>query len=215
MAKKDCQQLIQVPVNSVKLEGSLVVPEGSKGLVIFVHGSGSSRYSIRNNYVAKVLRDSGLATFLFDLLTEEEDQIYETRFDIEFLTKRIKTVTKWLMEQEVVKNLKLGYFGSSTGAAAAIIAATDSSLKIESVVSRGGWPDLAMDHLSKVKSPTLFIVGSNDLEVLELNQRALEKLTSIKKLEIIHNATHLFEEPGALEEVARLAVKWFGKYLKN
>ena len=134
MAKQDCQQLIQVPVNSVSLEGSLIIPEGSKGLVVFVHGSGSSRHSIRNNYVAKILRDSGLATFLFDLLTEEEDQIYETRFDIAFLTKRIKTVTKWLIEQESTKSLKLGYFGASTGAAAALIAATDCSLLLVAMI---------------------------------------------------------------------------------
>lgn len=213
MSKNDIEQLIQIPVDSVKLEGSLIIPKDSKALVIFVHGSGSSRHSPRNNYVAKVLREAGLSTLLFDLLTEKEDIIYETRFDIPFLTKRIRAVTKWLLKQKNTKNLKMGYFGASTGAAAALVAATDLSLKIKTIVSRGGRPDLAMGYLSKVKSPTLLIVGAEDLDVLALNKKALEKLTTNKKLEIVSNATHLFEEPGTLEEVAHLATKWFEKYL--
>ncbi len=213
MSENNFQQLIQIPVNSVSLEGSLIIPKDSKALVIFVHGSGSSRHSPRNNYVAKVLREARLATLLFDLLTEEEDVIYETRFDIPFLTKRIKTVTKWLAERKSTKNLKMGYFGASTGAAAALVAAAELSSRIKAIVSRGGRPDLAMEHLSKVKSPTLLIVGGNDLEVLDMNKSALEKLTSVKKLEVVPNATHLFEEPGTLEEVAHLAAKWFKQYL--
>lgn len=212
MSEKNFQQLIQIPVNTVSLEGSLIIPKDSKALVIFVHGSGSSRHSPRNNYVAKVLREAGLATLLFDLLTEEEDIVYETRFNIPFLTKRIKTVTKWLTEQKSTKNLKMGYFGASTGAAAALVAAAELSSRIKAIVSRGGRPDLAMG-LSKVKSPTLLIVGGNDLEVLAMNQVALEKLTTVKKLEIVPKATHLFEEPGTLEEVAHLAAKWFKQYL--
>lgn len=215
MSEHSFQQLIQIPVNSVSLEGSLIIPKDSKALVIFVHGSGSSRHSPRNNYVAKVLREAGLATLLFDLLTEEEDIIYETRFDIPFLTKRLKIVTKWLTQQKNIKNLKMGYFGASTGAAAALVAAAELSLRIKAIVSRGGRPDLAMDHLSKVKSPTLLIVGGNDLDVLAMNKVALEKLTTMKKLEIVPNATHLFEEPGALEEVAHLAAKWFKQYLTS
>ncbi|NGX33582.1 MAG: hypothetical protein K1060chlam4_01653, partial [Candidatus Anoxychlamydiales bacterium] len=144
---------------------------------------------------------------------EEEDIVYETRFNIPFLTKRIKTVTKWLTEQKSTKNLKMGYFGASTGAAAALVAAAELSSRIKAIVSRGGRPDLAMEHLSKVKSPTLLIVGGNDLEVLAMNQVALEKLTTVKKLEIVPKATHLFEEPGTLEEVAHLAAKWFKQYL--
>lgn len=214
MSENNFQQLIQIPVNSVSLEGSLIIPKDSKALVIFVHGSGSSRHSPRNNYVAKVLREAGLATLLFDLLTEEEDIVYETRFNIPFLTKRIKTVTKWLAERKSTKNLKMGYFGASTGAAAALVAATELSSRIKAIVSRGGRPDLAMGHLSKVKSPTLLIVGGNDLEVLAMNQAALEKLTTVKKLEIVPKATHLFEEPGTLEEVAHLAAKWFKQYLE-
>ena len=213
MFENNFQQLIKIPVNSVSLEGSLIIPKDSKALVIFVHGSGSSRHSPRNNYVAKVLREAGLATLLFDLLTEEEDIVYETRFNIPFLTKRIKTVTKWLTEQKSTKNLKMGYFGASTGAAAALVAAAELSSRIKAIVSRGGRPDLAMEHLSKVKSPTLLIVGGNDLEVLAMNQVALEKLTTVKKLEIVPKATHLFEEPGTLEEVAHLAAKWFKQYL--
>lgn len=213
MSEKNFQELIQIPVDSITLEGSLIIPKDSKALVVFVHGSGSSRHSPRNNYVAQILRDNGLATLLFDLLTEEEDIIYETRFDIPFLTKRLERVTKWLTEKKITKDLKMGYFGASTGAAAALEAAAKLPLLIKAIVSRGGRPDLAMKQLSKVKSPTLLIVGGNDLDVLAMNQKALEKLTSVKKLEIVPKATHLFEEKGALEEVSLLAAKWFKQYL--
>ncbi len=213
MPEKDFEQLIKIPSDSVSLEGFLTIPKASKAIVVFVHGSGSSRHSPRNNFVAKVLNNAGFATLLFDLLTEEEDLIYETRFNIPFLTKRIIDVTNWLLKDKKTKLLSMGYFGASTGAAAALIAAAELPLIIKAVVSRGGRPDLAMDHLSKVKSPTLLIVGGDDFEVIELNEAAMKKLLAVKKLEVVPNATHLFEESGALEKAANLAAAWFKKYL--
>ena len=163
--------------------------------------------------MAEVLQEAGLATLLFDLLTEEEDTVYETRFDIGLLTERLKIATKWLNDQETTRALKIGYFGASTGAAAALESAADSGTAVGAVVSRGGRPDLAMEHLPSVSAPTLLIVGGDDEEVIGMNESALEKLSAEKKLEIVPGATHLFEEPGALEEVSRLATDWFKKHL--
>ena len=207
------EKLVYIPVDSIKLEWMLEIKENSKGLVIFSHGAGSSRKSPRNNYVANVLREAGLSTLLFDLLTEEEDQVYENRFEIGLLTERLKEVTKWLKNQKELKDFKLGYFGSSTGAASALNAAADFGDEISAVVSRGGRPDLSKDFLPQVKAPTLFIVGGNDDVVIELNQQAYDLLKTEKELSIIPGATHLFEEPGTLEEVAKQAASFFKKQL--
>ena len=191
------------------IEGILKIPEGAKGIVLFAHGSGSSRFSPRNNFVADVLNQAGLATLLIDLLSVEEDEIYRTRFNIELLTQRLTVVVDWIQQNHP---LKIGLFGSSTGAAAALQLA--SELDLGAVVSRGGRPDLAMNVLHRVKAPTLFIVGGHDFGVIELNQEAFERLTCVKKFEIVPHATHLFEEPGCLEQVAELAKNWFKKYLE-
>lgn len=205
---------IEIKLAGLSLPGFLSVPEGAKGLVIFVHGSGSGRFSPRNQLVARILQDAGFATLLFDLLTEEEDEIYENRFDIDLITRRLIAVTQWAQEQSEIKNLALGYFGASTGTPAALKAAAKLPDQIKAIVSRGGRPDLAAAILAKVKSPTMLIVGGDDFGVIELNQAAFGALTCEKKLEIVPGATHLFEEPGKLEEVARLAVEWFEQYLK-
>lgn len=189
------------------------MPENTTSLVIFSHGSGSSRFSPRNNFVAQQLQRRGLSTFLFDLLTEEEDQVYSMRFNINLLSQRLTEVTQYLMKLPQLKNLVMGYFGASTGAASALISASFLQNKIKAVVSRGGRPDLAMDHLVHVKAPTLLIVGEHDFDVILLNREALEKLNVTKDLRIIHGATHLFEESGALEQVAELSATWFIKYL--
>jgi dienelactone hydrolase len=207
--------LVRIPSNSVTLEGMLVVPAKAEGMVLFAHGSGSSRHSPRNNFVAKVLRESGIGTLLIDLLTEREDAVYKTRFDINLLTERLTAATKWLMAQPQTKELMIGYFGASTGAAAALEAAAVLGPVIGAVVSRGGRPDLAGPVLDRVKTPTLLIVGGNDDVVIELNQQAHERLGGKKELIIIPGATHLFEEPGTLEEVARLAAAWFKRYLRS
>lgn len=205
--------LVQIEADSVILEGELSVPRGAQGIVVFAHGSGSSRHSPRNKFVAEVLQKVRFATLLFDLLTEEEDTNYETRFDIDLLTDRLIKATRWLEKQSKAKDLSIGYFGASTGAAAALEAAASLGEKIGAIVSRGGRPDLAWKALPEVKAPTLLIVGGRDEQVLELNQQALTKIKAEKKLEIVPGATHLFEEKGALEEVARLAGQWFAKYL--
>lgn len=203
-------ELVHIPANSVSLEGMLEIPQGAKGIVLFAHGSGSGRFSPRNNFVAKVLRDGGIGTLLIDLLTKEEDEIYQTRFDIDLLTQRLAIVTKWLKEQPETKDLNLGLFGASTGAAAALkLAAIVGPKVVKAVVSRGGRPDLAQEKLNEVSSPTLLIVGGDDRGVLEFNREAYEELEVEKKLEIIPGATHLFEEAGALEKVAYLAMRWF------
>ena len=200
-------------------KGSLCIPKEAKGIVLFAHGSGSIRFSPRNRYVAGVFRKKDLATLLMDLLTKEEEQIdletREYRFDIELLSKRVVCATKWLLENKETGNLKIAYFGSSTGASAALSAAADLNTIIAAVVSRGGRPDLAGDKLTKVKASTLLIVGGNDPTVIDINQDALKKLHAEKKLVIISGATHLFEEPGALEQVADLAVQWFGRHLHD
>lgn len=204
---------VSIPVDSVEIAGNLVLPEKAEGIVIFAHGSGSSRFSERNNYVAEVLNEAGIATLLLDLLTPEEDQVYENRFNIPLLSERLIAVTHWCEKNPETKKDLIGYFGASTGAAAALIAASKLHEEISAVVSRGGRPDLAKDSLKEVKATTLLIVGSLDTMVIELNKKAFDVLECKKNMEIVKGATHLFEEPGTLEEVARLACEWFQKYL--
>jgi len=192
----------------------LALPKGTSGVVVFAHGSGSSRHSPRNTLVAQVLQRAGLGTLLMDLLSKEEDVSYETRFDISLLTERLMAATQWLRAQPSTMDLSLGYFGASTGAAAALQAAAALGPAIKAVVSRGGRPDLAWAAMSSVQAPTLLIVGGRDDVVIELNQRAYAHLKAEKQLVIIPGATHLFEEPGALSEVARLAAAWFSRYLQ-
>jgi putative phosphoribosyl transferase len=203
----------------VFVDGTLEVPRGAKSAVIFAHGSGSGRLSPRNRYAAGVLRDAGLGTLLFDLLTadeEEEDMLTgRHRFDIALLARRLVGVTAWLESNERTQRLALGYFGASTGAAAALVAAAVRADVVRAVVSRGGRPDLAAPMLDQVRAPTLLIVGGNDLPVIEMNRRALASLRGEKELVIVPGATHLFEEPGALEKVAQLAADWFTRYLRE
>jgi putative phosphoribosyl transferase len=205
---------VYIPADSVLLEADITIPVGAKAIVLFAHGSGSSRRSPRNQYVAEVLRTAGLGTLLMDLLTKEEDAIYETRFDIGLLTARLASATMWCVGRPQTKSLSVGYFGASTGAAAALKAAA-AIPSIGAVVSRGGRPDLAESALGRVQAPTLLIVGGDDDVVIELNQQAYKQLRCEKRLTIVPGATHLFEEPGALEEVARLASEWFSRYLRS
>jgi len=207
------EHLVKIQADSVVLEGALGIPSKAQGIVLFAHGSGSSRRSPRNNFVARILRQKGLATLLMDLLTEEEDRDYEMRFNIDLLTLRLEAATRWLMKQPETRNLGIGYFGASTGAAAALKSAAVLGPSIEAVVSRGGRPDLALGALDRVQSPTLLIVGSFDEDVIVLNKEAAERLKTEKQLVLIPGATHLFEEPGALEQVAELAANWFERYL--
>ena len=204
---------LDIRLKKVTLKGMLFLPEKALGLVIFSHGSGSSRLSPRNNYVAEILQKKGLGTFLFDLLTEKEDRIYEARFNIDLLTQRLIEVTEWLQQYGPTKNLPMGYFGASTGAASALRAAAFYGDAVGAVVSRGGRPDLAMEDLSQVKAPTLLLVGGWDHMVIELNESAYDKLKCKRKLEIIPEASHLFEEPGKLKEVAERSSKWFFTWL--
>jgi dienelactone hydrolase len=206
-------QIVTIPANGIKLEGALVIPSNAQGVVLFAHGSGSSRHSPRNNFVAQVLQSVGMGTLLMDLLTREEDSIYQNRFDIELLTWRLERATQWLIDQPQTKSLQVGYFGASTGAAAALQAAATFGASIGAVVSRGGRPDLAMSALDRVQSPTLLIVGGLDDIVIDLNREAYDKIKAEKHLAIIPGATHLFEEPGTLQEVARLAADWFKRHL--
>jgi putative phosphoribosyl transferase len=215
MIKEHVEDLVYVPIGSLKLEGALVIPERAQGLVLFAHGSGSSRHSPRNNFVARVLHAGGMGTLLIDLLTEQEDEVYETRFDINLLTKRLSLTTQWLQQQSHTGGLPIGYFGASTGAAAALQAATTAGSLVQAVVSRGGRPDLAEPDLADVQAATLLMVGGEDDIVIDLNRQAYEKLQARKEMVIIPGATHLFEEPGTLEEVARLATDWFKNYLKR
>lgn len=207
------QELIKIKADENELEGMLDIPDKPKGIVLFAHGSGSGRFSPRNNFVAQVLHQGNHATLLIDLLTSQEDKIYENRFNIPLLTKRLILAIHWLKKNPSSKSLPLGIFGASTGAAAALEAAAALGDEIKAVVSRGGRPDLAANVLDKVTSPSLFIVGGDDFGVIELNQGAFTLLNCTKKFEIIPGATHLFEEPGALEQVASLANKWFTKFL--
>jgi len=207
-------ELVAVPSGKVRLEGMLELPEKSQGIVLFAHGSGSSRLSPRNNFVARELRASGLGTLLIDLLTSEEDQTYETRFDIGLLTDRLADAAQWLRKYPATENLAIGLFGASTGAAAALRVAADLPRHIAAVVSRGGRPDLTGDHkLGNVVAPTLLIVGGHDFGVIELNEETYRKLKCEKELSIVPGATHLFEEPGTLEKVAALAARWFARHL--
>lgn len=206
------KKVIQIATAQVTMEGMLHVPKKAHALVLFAHGSGSSRFSPRNNFVADVLYEGGLATLLIDLLSKQEDAVYEKRFDIDLLTERLDLVVQGLKKVEETKNLSLGLFGSSTGAAAALRLAAKLGAAVHSVVSRGGRPDLAMDVLDQVSAPTLFIVGGADFGVIELNQQAYDKLACEKQFAIVPNATHLFEEAGCLEEVARLAKEWFKRH---
>lgn len=207
---------ISISDGAARLEGELVLPPGAQGIVVFAHGSGSSRFSPRNNYVAKFIQDRGLGTLLFDLLTRQEDQSYATRFEIGLLTQRLLAATVWLGAETKTSGLKIGYFGASTGAAAALQAAAKLGRKIAAVVSRGGRPDLAgLQALEKVISPTLLLVGGADDEVIELNEQAYSRLQCEKQLVLIPGATHLFEEPGTLEQVANQAADWFVHYLTD
>ncbi|HLL85018.1 MAG TPA: hypothetical protein VK420_20275 [Longimicrobium sp.] len=211
------EQPVRLRLGRVELEGELTVPPGARGLVLFAHGSGSSRKSPRNRFVARVIREAGVGTLLFDLLSREEEELdsmdASLRFDIGFLAERLVRATDWALSHPGLRDLRFGYFGSSTGAAAALVAATERPERIRAVVSRGGRPDLAGDALPLVRAPTLLIVGGADAVVIELNQRACRQLRTLTELLIIPGATHLFPEPGALEEVARLAAEWFGAHL--
>lgn len=201
-----------IEAESVVLQGELTIPEHAKGIIIFSHGSGSSRHSPRNKAVAARLQERGFGTLLLDLLTPEEDRVYENRFNIELLTRRLTEATLWVQQTEEASGLTVGYFGASTGAASALKAAARNR-RIGAVVSRGGRPDLAMDEIENVKAPTLLIVGSLDIDVLNLNEIALHALTCTKSLEVVPGATHLFEEPGTLDRVAELAADWFEKFI--
>ena len=203
---------VSIPSDSVQLEGELMIPENAVGIVLFAHGSGSSRLSPRNQFVAEALQKSGIGTLLFDLLTEEEASDRDNVFDIDFLAHRLSDATRWLKGRSEIKDRSLGYFGASTGAAAALVAASQDH-DIRAVVSRGGRPDLAIRHLADVKAPTLLIVGGHDYGVIELNEKAYRVLHCEKSLKIVPGATHLFEEPGALEQVAELASHWFNRHL--
>lgn len=205
---------IEINLDGVSLIGNLRLIDNSKGIIIFSHGSGSSRLSVRNNYVAGLLLEMGFSSLLFDLLTISEDEVYENRFDIELLSKRLLEVTKWIGNYKETKNLKIGYFGASTGAASALTAAAKLGNKVKAVVSRGGRPDLAMNILDKIVSPTLLIVGGNDEVVIELNKTAKSFIPGICELKIVPGASHLFQERGKLEMVAELSIDWFTKYLK-
>lgn len=205
----DSGDVFSIPVDDVSLEGKLVVPDGTSGLVVFAHGSGSSRHSPRNNFVADVLRDRGLGTLLFDLLTEAEDRNRANRFDIPLLTDRLVAVTGWLRDRPEAGDLAIGYFGSSTGAAAALGATARPGHDVRAVVSRGGRVDLATEPLEAVEAPTLLIVGGADEQVLELNQSAYERLGCESDLHVVPGAGHLFEGPGELDVVAERAGQWF------
>src|SRR5213596_1653262 len=208
---------VRIPAGRATLDGNLSIPENASALVLFVHGSGSSRHSPRNQFVARTLSNAGLATLLFDLLTPEEESIdartAELRFNIGLLAERLVYATKWATQQEQTRDLRIGYFGSSTGGAAALVAAAQLSQGIGAVVSRGGRPDLAGDALPKVHASTLLIVGGNDDIVIELNEMARDQMRCEAKLVIVPGATHLFEEPGALEKVAKLASDWFVSHI--
>src|SRR5882672_8662434 len=209
--------VVSVPVGSDALEGELSLPDDARGIVLFAHGSGSSRHSPRNRYVAQLLNEANLATLLVDLLTSDEEAIdlrtAQIRFDISLLAERLVGITDWLTENQDTWQLRVGYFGASTGAAAALVAAAERPNVVHAVVSRGGRPDLAGPALGQVSAPTLLIVGENDFQVIDLNRWAFGQLRCEKRFVIVPGATHLFEEPGALDEVARLARQWFVRYL--
>lgn len=217
VGSKSEERLVRVAAASVVLEGNLRLPEGARGVVLFAHGSGSSRHSSRNRHVARLLNQAKLATLLIDLLTSDEEAIdlrtAHLRFDIGLLAERLVRATDWLTRQPDTRHLRVGYFGASTGAGAALAAAAERPHEVGAVVSRGGRPDLAGPALARVQAPTLLIVGGNDFPVISLNRAALQQLRCEKRLVIVPGATHLFEEPGALDEVARLAREWFERHL--
>ena len=210
---------VTIPVGDVQLEGDLTIPDDAEGVVLFAHGSGSSRHSSRNRFVAEHLNRHGLATLLMDLLTMEEEAIDDRtghlRFDIPLLGGRLVAATHWLEEEPSTRGLPIGYFGASTGGGAALIAAAEIPGSVGAVVSRGGRPDLAAEALEDVRAPTLLIVGSRDLPVIGMNRTAMSRMTGPVELEIVEGATHLFEEPGKLEEVAELARGWFSRHLAH
>ena len=203
---------ISIPLASVTLKGELVLPENALGIVVFSHGSGSSRFSPRNKMVAELIQQHGMGTLLFDLLTEQEDRIYENRFNIDLLVSRLIEATEWLMNNKETQKYPVAYFGASTGAASALRAAAYFEKKIKAVVSRGGRPDLALKALPMVTAPTLLIVGQLDVPVIQMNKQAFDQLHCIKEMKIIPGATHLFEEPGKLIEVAEMAISWYKEY---
>ena len=211
------ERVAQIPAGSETLEGNLSIPDRARAVILFAHGSGSSRHSPRNRFVARVLNDARLATLLTDLLTADEEEVDEVtrhlRFDITLLAQRLVAITDWLAVQPEAQEMRIGYFGASTGAAAALVAAAERPAVVGAIVSRGGRPDLAGPALPRVRAPTLLIVGGNDFPVLELNREALRELRAEAELSIVPGATHLFEEPGALEEVARLSAQWFTRHL--
>ena len=210
---KNIHNEVSIPSGKSILGGELYIPDNAKAIIIFSHGSGSSRFSIRNQQVATYLHENNFGTLLFDLLTAEEDRIYANRFNIGLLTTRLAGATRWLAELPVAKDYRIGYFGASTGAASALQAAADLH-QVGAVVSRGGRPDLAsVQALQVIKAPVLLIVGSLDTDVLQLNRQAFNQLRGDKELKVVNGATHLFEEPGKLDEVAKLATAWFEKYL--
>ena len=215
--KANLQTEIKIPIGSKQLTGDLTLPPDAKGIALFAHGSGSSRMSLRNQLVARFLQDAQTATLLLDLLTPEEDSVdihtREWRFNIPLLTERLLSVTDWISTFSETHHLTIGYFGASTGAAAALCAAAEMGARVQALVSRGGRPDLAGQAVARVQCPTLLIVGGNDHGVIEMNQHAFDLLQCQKKLEIIPDATHLFEEFGTLEEVGRMASLWFSQYL--
>jgi len=208
---------VQIQAGRAVLSGNLIIPQNAAALVLFAHGSGSSRRSPRNQFVARTLNDAGLVTLLFDLLTQEEEAMdmrtREHRFNIGLLAERLLHATRWVKQQKQTRDLRVGYFGSSTGGGAALVAAAELPQDVGAVVSRGGRPDLAGEALPKVQAPTLLIVGGNDDIVIELNEMARDQMRCEVKLEILPGATHLFEEPGALEKVANLASDWFNAHL--
>ena len=208
---------VRIPAGGVTLDGNLTIVDGATALVLFVHGSGSSRHSPRNQFVARTLNNAGLGTLLFDLLTPEEEAIdarsAELRFNIKLLAERLVHAANWAKQQHQTRNLRIGYFGSSTGGGAALVAAAEGSQNVGAVISRGGRPDLAGEALPKVQAPTLLIVGGDDDIVIELNEQARDRMRCEVKLEIVPGATHLFQEPGALERVAQLASDWFVNHI--
>ena len=209
--------LVRISTGAIALEGNLIIPQSASGVVVFAHGSGSSRFSVRNRAVAQSLREAGIGTLLMDLLTQQEELVdtrtAHLRFDIELLADRLVAATQWLARQPHTERLKVGLFGASTGGAAALVAAARVPDRIAAVVSRGGRPDLAGPALAHVQAPTLLVVGGNDQLVIGMNRQAAEQMNAPHTIEIVPGAGHLFEEPGALEEVARLASDWFRKYL--
>ncbi|WP_230686368.1 dienelactone hydrolase family protein [Catellatospora vulcania] len=205
---------VVIPVNGAALQAHLAIPSQAAGIVVFVHGSGSSRHSPRNQYVARLLRDAGLGTLLFDLLNESEENDRGNVFDIGLLAGRLTEVLSWLRARPAAHGLPVGLFGASTGAAAALWAASNGNADVAAVVSRGGRPDLAGGHLAEVRAPTLLIVGGLDHTVLELNERAAAQLTCEHAVEIVPGATHLFQEPGTLQQAAALARDWLVRYVR-